>query len=126
MKSLGLTPVNVELELEDKTMALVAKFIAGDKAALELLANNKAQYHVPLVGMYGYYFLKLADTTLDFEQSLALMLVAQKTLNNPSLDMKIAKTQLKLGQTSNAKATLNQLIYAKPDFIPAQDMLKTL
>jgi len=126
VKSLGLTPVKVALELEDKTMAVVAKFIAGDKSALEMLTNNQEEYYIPLVGMYGYYFLKTADTTLDFEQSLALMMVAQKVLNNPNLDMKIAKTQLKLGQTANAKATLNQLIAGKPDFKAAQDMLKTL
>ncbi|MFT5277707.1 MAG: putative intracellular protease/amidase [Glaciecola sp.] len=126
VKSLGLTPVNVEIEIEDKTMAVVAKFIAGDKSAIETLANNQAQYHISLVGMYGFYFLKVADTTLDFEQALALMVVAQKAINNPMLDMKIAKTQAKLGQTNNAKATLNQLISAKPDYKPAQDMLKTL
>lgn len=126
VKSLGLTPVKVAVELEDKTMAVVAKFISGDKSALETLANNQAQYHIPLVGMYGYYFLKIADTTLDYEQALALMMVAQKELNNSNLDMKIAKTQLKLGQAANAKATLNQLIISKPDFKPAQDMLKTL
>lgn len=126
VKSLGVTPVKVELELEDKTMAVVAKFIAGDKSALATLANNQGQYHIPLVGMYGYYFLKVADSQLDYEQSLALMMVAQKQLNNSNLDMKIAKTQLRLGQTLNAKATLNKLILAKPDFKPAQDMLKTL
>jgi hypothetical protein len=76
--------------------------------------------------MYGFYFLKVANTTLDFEQSLALMIVAQNVVNNPSLDMKIAKTQAKLGQTNNAKATLKTLISAKPDYKPAQDMLKTL
>jgi len=126
VKSLGLIPVKVELELEDKTMAVVARFIAGDKSAIKTLTNNHEQYYIPLVGMYGYYFLKVADTTLDFEQSLALMMVAQKELNSANLDMKIAKTQSRLGQTANAKATLNQLITAKPDFKPAQDMLKTL
>ncbi|WP_232771308.1 type 1 glutamine amidotransferase domain-containing protein [Colwellia sp. 75C3] len=126
VKSLGLTPVNAEIEIEDKTMAVVAKFIAGDKSALETLANNQAQYYMPLVGMYGFYFLKIADTTLDFEQSLALMKVAQKAIDSPNLDMKIAETQTKLGQKANAKVTLNQLITAKPDFKPAQDMLKTL
>lgn len=126
VKSLGLTPVKVAMELEDKTMAVVAKFIDGDKSALEMLANNQTQYQLPLVGMYGYYFLKVADTRLDFEQSLALMMVAKKAVNSPNLDMKIAKTQAKLGQTDKAKVTLNQLIMAKPDFKPAQDMLKTL
>lgn len=52
--------------------------------------------------------LKVADTTLDFEQSLALMKVAQKELNSANLDMTIAKTQLKLWQEADAKATLNQ------------------
>jgi len=126
VRSLGLTPVKAEVELEDKTMAVIAKFIAGDKSALATLANNQEQYYLPLVGMYGYYFLKVADKTLDYEQALALMMVAKKVLNNPNLDMKIAKTQLKLGQTTDAKNTLHQLIIAKPDFKPAQEMLKTL
>jgi putative intracellular protease/amidase len=126
VKNLGLTPVKVEMEVEDKTMAVVAKFIAGDTSALKTLANNQEEYHIPLVGMYGFYFLKVADTTPDFEQALSLMMVAQKAINNPMLDMKIAKTQIKLGQADNAKTTLNQLIIAKPDYKPAQDMLKTL
>jgi hypothetical protein len=107
-------------------MAVIAEFLTGDKLALETLANNQEQYHISLVGMYGFYFLKVADTTRDFEQSLALMMVAQEAINSPNLDMKIAKTQLKLGRAANAKATLRQLITAKPDFEPAQALLKTL
>lgn len=126
VKSLGLTPVNVELGLEDKTLAVIAKFIDGDKSALETLTNDAEQYLVSLVSVYGFYYLKLANTPLDFEQSLALMLVGKKALNNPNIDMKIAKTQLRLGQTANAKTTLNQLITAKPDFKAAQEMLNTL
>lgn len=126
VKSLGLTPVTVEVELEDKTMAVVAKFLAGDKSALEAVANNQQQYHISLVGMYGFYFLKVADTTRELEQSLALMQVAQAAINNPNIDMEIARTQSRLGQKAEAKATLNQLITAKPDFKAAQDMLETL
>jgi len=126
VKSLGLTPVKLTIEIEDKTLAVVAKFIAGDTSALATLTNNQEQYHLPLVGMYGFYFLKIADSTPDFEQALSLMMIAKKSINNPMLDMKIAKTQIKLGQADNAKATLNQLITAKPDYKPAQDMLKTL
>jgi putative intracellular protease/amidase len=126
VKSLGLTPVKSEIEIEDKTMAVVSKFIDGDKSALDMLVNMQDEYYIQLVGMYGFYFLKIADTTLDFEQALALMKVAQKAINSPNLDMKIAETQVKLGQTANAKATLNQLITAKPDYKPAQSMLKTL
>ena len=126
VESLGLTPVKSEIEIEDKTMAVVSKYIAGDKSALDMLMNKQDEYYIPLVGMYGFYFLKIADTTLDFEQALALMKVAQKAIDSPNLDMKIAETQAKLGQLTNAKATLNQLITEKPDYKPAQSMLKTL
>jgi len=126
VRSLGLTPVKVEMELDDKTMAVVAKFMAGDKLALQAFAQNQGQYHIPLVGMYGFYFLKVADTTHEFEQSLALMMVAQKAISNPNFNMKIAATQLKLGQEANAKTTLKQLITEKPSFEPAQALLKTL
>ncbi len=126
VKSLGLTPVNVEPELEDKTLAVVAKFITGDKSALKPFTDTPEQYLVSFVSVYGFYYLKLAKTPLDFEQALALMLVGQKALNNPNIDLKIAKTQLRLGQVANAKTTLNQLITAKPDFKAAQEMLKTL
>jgi putative intracellular protease/amidase len=126
VKSLGLTPVKSEIEIEEKTMAVVSKYIAGDKSALDMLVNKQDEYYIPLVGMYGFYFLKIADTTLDFEQALALMKVAQKAINSPNLDMKIAETQAKLGQLTNAKATLNQLITEKPDYKPAKSMLKTL
>lgn len=126
VRSLGLTPEKIAMEVEDKTMGVVAKYLSGDQSALNILNANQEQYHIPLIGMYGYYFLKVADTKLDFEQSLALMVLAQKTINNPSLDMEIAKTQIRLGQTNNAKATLNTLIAKKPDYKPAQDMLKTL
>jgi len=126
VESLGLTPVKSEIEIEDKTMAVVSKYIAGDKSALDMLMNKQDEYYIPLVGMYGFYFLKIADTTLNFEQALALMKVAQKAIDSPNLDMKIAETQAKLGQLTNAKATLNQLITEKPDYKPAQSMLKTL
>lgn len=126
VKSLGLSPVKLSLELEDKTMAMVAQYLLGDQTALKVMISNHDQYHIPLVGMYGFYFLKIAETTLDFEQSLSLMQLAQKAINNLNLDMKIAKTQVKLGQVSNAKVTLNNLISAKPNYKPAQEMLKTL
>lgn len=126
VKSLGLIPVTQELDIEDKTMAVVAEFLAGDKGAAQRLADNQDQYHISLVGMYGFYYLKIAETDEHFENALILMTLAQKAINNPMLDMKIAKTQHKLGKETEAKFTLNQLLATKPDYKPALDMLKTL
>jgi len=104
----------------------VAKFIAGDKSAVKTLMANQDQYRLKLVGMYGFYYLKTAEVDKHFENALSLMMVAQKAINNPMLDMKIAKTQHKLGKVSDARNTINQLLAVKPDYKPALDMLETL
>lgn len=126
VKSLGMTPVATEHYIDDKTMAVVAQLLAGDKSAEQSLNDNQDQYHIPLVGMYGFYFLKVAEQPSEFEQALTLMLIAQEAINNPMLDMQIAKTQHKLGKNLAAKSTLEQVLEAKPDYKPALDMLKTL
>ena len=126
VKNLGLTPATTPKDIEDKTMTVIAKFLAGDKSVIKLLADNQEQYHIALAGMYGFYYLQTAEKNDHFEKALALMSVAQKTINNPMLDMKIAKTQIKLGKHNDAKNTLNQLLAVKPDHKPALDMLKTL
>ena len=110
VKSLGLTPVTTKQYLDDKTMAVVAQLLAGDKSAEQTLKDNQEQYHISLVGMYGFYFLKVAEQPSEFEQALTLMLIAQETINNPRLDMQIAKTQHKLGKNLAAKNTLEQVL----------------
>ncbi|WP_281557344.1 type 1 glutamine amidotransferase domain-containing protein [Thalassomonas sp. RHCl1] len=130
VKSLGVTPVAQEQDIEDKTLEQVARFLASDQANAEVvikhLADNQDDYHLALVGTYGFYYLKTAETDQHFENALSLMTVAQKAINNPMLDMQIAKTQHKLGRKAAAKSTLNQLLATKPDYKPALDMLKTL
>jgi len=126
VRSLGITPAPATMDAEDKTLALVAQFIDGDTQALSVLKESSADYHIALVGMYGFYYEMLADSTKENENALALMLSAQKTLNNPRLDLKIAQTQHKLGQSAQAKTTLEALLANKPDFQPAVEMLKTL
>jgi len=126
VKKLGLTPVSTEQYIDDKTMEVIARLLSGDEFASQQLINNQDDYHIALVGMYGFYYLKVAESDIDFENALALMLVAQDVINNPMLDMKIAKTQHKLGKATEAKNTIEQLLTTKPDYKPALDMLKTL
>jgi len=126
VRSLGLKPAVIEQDQEDKTLALVARFLKGDTNVISKFASDQQQYHLPLVGMYGFYFLKAAQSDTELSQALSLMTVAQKAINNPVLDMTIAKTQHKLGNNKAAKQTLDQLLASKPDYQPALEMLKTL
>ena len=126
VSNLGIKAVVTEQYQGDKTLALVAKLLAGDKAALTTLKENQADYHLPLVGMYGFYYLKVAENNSQIANALMLMTAAQAEINNPMLDMKIATAQQKLGKAEMAKNTLAQLLLEKPDYQPAKDMLKTL
>ncbi|KGJ97387.1 type 1 glutamine amidotransferase domain-containing protein [Colwellia psychrerythraea] len=126
VSSLGIKPVLTEQYQDDKTLALVAKLLAGDKSVLNTLSENQQDYHLALVGMYGFYYAKIAENNLQISNALSLMIAAQAEINNPMLDMKIAKAQQQLGNSEKAKTTLAQLLLAKPDYQPAKDMLKTL
>ena len=124
VKSLGITPVASEQYPNDDILALVADFIAGEDAVLAQLSEKTEG--LKLVGMYGFYFFKVADSDEKVAQALSLMKVAQAKLNHPMVDMTIAKAQQKLGDNLLAKNTLKQLLVSKPEYQPALDMLKTL
>ena len=59
-------------------MAVIAKLLDGDKTAAKELADNQEKYHIALAGMYGFYYIKVAENDTQFENALSLMLVATK------------------------------------------------
>lgn len=126
VNSLGVNTLEMEPFRDDKTLELVADILQGNMEAKKVLSSNPEQYHIELVGMYGYYYLNTAVTDADLQNALTLMTLGQKAIKNPRLDLQIAKTQQKLGDKLAATTTLKQILADKPDFEPAQDMLKTL
>jgi len=124
--SLGLQAVAIAPSRDDRTLAQVAKLLAGDNSVLSTLAENEQDYHLALVGMYGFYYLKIAENNVQIEHALNLMIAAKPAIKNPMLAMKIATAQQKLGKAELAKTTLAQLLLEKPDYHPALAMMKTL
>ena len=124
--SLGMEPVQLAPSRDDKTLAQVAKLLAGDDSVIANLQANEQDYHLALVGMYGFYYLKIAQSTEQTEHALNLMMVAKPAIKSPMLDLKIASAQQKLGRNALAKETINALLETKPDYQPALEMLKTL
>ena len=111
---------------DDRTLAQIAAYLDGDDAALQHITTSPETHHIALVGMYGYYYLQLAPTEHKQRQALALMLLAQEAINNPALDVQIAKTQYQLGDTMASRQTLAQTLKQHPDFEPAQQLLATI
>ena len=111
---------------DDRTLAQIAAYLDGDDAALQHITSSPETHHMALVGMYGYYYLQLAPTEHKQRKALALMLLAQEAINNPALDVQIAKTQYQLGDTMASRQTLAQTLKQHPDFEPAQQLLATI
>lgn len=126
VESLGLAPKPMEAFQDDATLALVADILDGDLAAIDTIKQSPDSYHMPLVGMYGYYYVAGAQAETDLKNALLLMNLARDAINNPHLDMQIAKVHKKLGDTPSAVAMLNTILASKPEFQPALDMLNGL
>lgn len=126
LEILNVPPKPVEVFEDDRTLAQIARFLKGDHNAITAITVSPEMYNVALAGMYGYYFLKTASTKQAQQQALALMLIAHDTINNPSFDVQIAKTQLALDDSVASKHTLVRILQQYPDFEPAQDLLNKL
>jgi len=126
VKSMGVELVPVEQYTDDKTLALVAQLLDGNFKAIQPLISNADEYHIELVGMYGYYYMMKSDSEQDYKNALLLMNVAQDAINNPNLDMQIAKAHHALGDTQSAALVLNEILAEQPEFAAATTMLATL
>ncbi|HEY0923871.1 type 1 glutamine amidotransferase domain-containing protein [Rheinheimera pacifica] len=126
VKSLGITPLVMPPHKDDHTLALVAALLDGKPDAAQALASNAEQLHIELVGMYGYYYFTAANSETAWQHALTLMQLSQSAINNPALDLQIAKAQQKLGDKAAATATLQQILVNKPEFEPAKVMLNSM
>ena len=126
VNDLGITPKPLAPFQDDATLALVAKILAGDADAIDAVRQSPNDYQMPLIGMYGYYYTQGAEDKDAFKNALLLMTLARDIINNPRLDLQIAKVHKALGDNTAAVAMLNDILATKPDFQPASDMLKTL
>jgi putative intracellular protease/amidase len=126
VKSLGITPLVMPPHKDDHTLALVAALLDGTPGATQALASPPEQLHIELVGMYGYYYFTAANSETAWQHALTLMQLSQSAINNPALDLQIAKAQQKLGDKAAATATLQQILANKPEFEPAKVMLNSM
>ncbi|MDP5138058.1 type 1 glutamine amidotransferase domain-containing protein [Rheinheimera baltica] len=124
--SMGITPLPMAPHQDDATLTLVAELLNGNITAQQVLSADATQYQLELLGMYGYYYLNTASTAQAWQHALTLMQAGQTAINNTALDMAIAQTQLKLNDKAAARATLQQILAAKPDFAAATALLADL
>ncbi len=115
VRQLGITPKAYTLDEHDRTFALISQLLVNDTKAKAAYQQNKQQYAAPLIGMYGYYYLEAAASNQQVEGALMLMTLTQSEINNPQLDLAIAKAYQQLGNKHQAKVTLDNIIAQHPE-----------
>jgi putative intracellular protease/amidase len=127
VRAAGRTPVARTPWREERTMALVTRFLAGDStAARQALAAAPATYHVQLIGLLGYYQSKQAVAPVDVRRGLTLMYFAGTQWKDPQLSLAIAETHWKLGESAMAKELVTALLSAHPTMKEALALRDTM
>lgn len=126
VRSLGIKPVNRTAFKDEATIDLVAKILDGEKLAETELLNNSDNYQPNLVAMYGYYRMMHAQDDSEIRQAIGLMELSVPFMDNPQLNLAIARGYQKLGNNSKAKMTLDALLKKHPKMAAAEKMLAAL
>lgn len=121
VRATGRTPVARAPWRDERTLALVTRFLSGDTVSpRRALREATATYHVQLIGLLGYYQSQHADTPTAIRRGLSLMHLAAEHWNEPEMTMGIARAHFRLGETPQARQVLTTLLAAKPELRAAQ------
>ncbi|MBD1581992.1 type 1 glutamine amidotransferase domain-containing protein [Pseudoalteromonas sp. S16_S37] len=126
VRALGLKPVALTPNKDDKTMALVAKMMAGEQQAITTYEQNKQDYDTMLVAMSGIYQLQFANQEQTVDSAVKLLELTQKQVNHPMLDLNLAQGYIKQNKQQQAKAVVEAVIKSHPDNQKAKELLLSL
>lgn len=121
VRATGRTPVARAPWRDERTLALVTRFLSGDSvSARRALRDATATHHVQLIGMLGYYQSQHAGTPAAIRRGLSLMYLAAEHWNESEISLGIARAHFRLGETPQARHVVTGLLAAKPDLRAAQ------
>jgi putative intracellular protease/amidase len=120
VRSLGLNPVDRIFYNDENSVLLIQDVLKGNTTvhkAKELLAKDVSTYDIPLIAIYGYYKILASEENKDgLLKGIELIELTEPYFFNESLQLKLAKTYLSIGENKKARGIANDLI--------AKDLLK--
>ncbi|MHC9086738.1 type 1 glutamine amidotransferase domain-containing protein [Luteimonas sp. RIT-PG2_3] len=126
VRATGRVPVARAPWRDERTMALVQRRLEGDTGAAAILAEHKADYHVELIGILGFYQLKAATTAEQIGDALSVMELAAPYMEAPELKLARAEAHHRLGDNRRAREILAALLEAKPEMTEARQLLQQI
>jgi putative intracellular protease/amidase len=104
---LGRTPVTRTPFLDERTMSLVQRWLAGEKGAVQAqIAAEPQQVRIELVALLGYYQFNSATDDTARAHALALMQMAEPHFQHPQFVMQLARAYALHAQRDRAHALL--------------------
>lgn len=112
---------------DELTMQLMqdASSTPTDVLARRLKANPE-QYHMPLIGLVGYYQLQSVDAPEAIRRALKLMQLAAPHMDAPELKLGMATAHQKLGELEAARDLVNAVLASHPQSAEAKALAEAL
>jgi len=111
VEQLGQRPVARTVYLEERTMRLVQRWLAGEREAVKTsIAAEPHAVKTDLVAMLGYYQFEAAADDEARRQALAVMEMAEPHMQHPQFRLGLAKAHAQLAQPQRAKQILQTLL----------------
>lgn len=111
VRLLGRTPAPRTVYLEESTMRLVERWLAGEHEAVRAtLAREPQRVKIDLVGMLGYYQFEAATDDAARHQALTVMEMAEPHMQHPQFRLGLAKAYARLAQPARARSLLQALL----------------
>ena len=116
VRALGQTPVVIPPFREDASLALVERWLGGEREpVLAALRDEPARYKPDLIAMLGYYQFKAATGAEQQRRALAVMSLGEPHLPHPRLRLAMAEAHIALGNPAAARTLLNAVLAGKTD-----------
>lgn len=116
VRALGRAPVALPPFREDASLAVVQRWLAGERAPVRAaLRDNPADYKADLIAMLGYYQFKAATDAEQRRSALLIMELGEPHLPHPRLRLAMAEAHIALGNPAAARTLLNAVLAGKPD-----------
>ena len=127
VRALGRTPVTRSLFMEEASMQLVERWVAGDQARVQaILKADPGKYKTELIAMLGIHHFKSAKDAAAQQQALSIMLLAEPHMSRPILALTIAEAHIALGDGKLARQKIDGVLARHPDSADAKKLLASL
>lgn len=128
LTAMGRRPIAREPYPDERSLLLVGRFLAGDRAAAAAALAAAPEVHdIPLIGIYGDIVAAQAgDDPARLGTALALMELAASKVWHPRLELAMAQVEQRLGRTPAARERMQRVLARRPDMEAAQRLLASL